>query len=70
MISDVLADACNEIEYYLREMPGTYVKYLDEVRAVYRAMSVLRQRLDCPLSDAQLVNEGWVPMPEPEEPII
>jgi hypothetical protein len=68
MISDVLADACAEIERYLRDMPDIYADCLDEVLAVYRAMSVLRQRLDCPLSDAEMVEEGYVPIPEPEEP--
>jgi hypothetical protein len=49
MISDVLAEACAEIERYLTEMPDTYADILDEVRAVYDAMATLQRKLDNPL---------------------
>jgi hypothetical protein len=49
MISEVLAEACAAIEYYLTEMPDTYADILDEVRAVYDAMATLQRKLDNPL---------------------
>jgi hypothetical protein len=49
MISDVLSDACDEIDRYLRQMPETYAACLDEVLAVRAAMDTLRRKLDNPV---------------------
>ena len=48
MISDVLSEAVDDIDTYLRECPDVYADILPEVLSVRGAMESLREKLDAP----------------------
>ena len=68
MISDILLDAYDEIEDGLATYGDRYPLHLQvEIVQMQAALKALALKLAAPLSDAELVERGFVPLIVPEE---
>jgi hypothetical protein len=68
MISDVLLNACDEIDDFFQDFPETYTPEKQaKILALKTQMHQLALELASPYSDAELVERGFVPLMLPEE---
>jgi hypothetical protein len=68
MVSDILLHACESIDDFFQCFPKTYTPEKQAKILVLKGqMAQLALELACPFSDAELVEQGFVPVILPDE---